>query len=149
VHVLHCAVATGCVDVVNKLVGLVDIDAVREGTTALALAVQRGDDKMIRALLAAGASVAKSAMLGVPMLHFAAASNAASVVDALVQFGAVDIHELGPERWTAVHAAASRGCLDALRALLSRGAAVDRCAVDDARPIDVAAAAATPALCVC
>jgi ankyrin repeat protein len=140
VHVLHCAVATGCVDVVNKLVGIVDVDAVRNGTTALAVSVQRGDDKMIRALLAAGASVAKSALLGVPMLHFAAARNAASIVDLLVQFGAVDINEAGPERWTAIHAAASRGCLDALRALLSHRAAVDLVAAGDARPIDLAAA---------
>lgn len=145
VELLHVATAVGCVDVVNKLTARgTSADAKLNGVAPIAVAVQRQDDAMVRALLNAGAraSGAESRVLGVPLLQLAASLNAVAVLESLVRLAKVAVDERGPLQWTALHAAAARGHCEAVRALLVHGGAdLHAVAADGSRPLDLAARA--------
>jgi len=90
------------------------------GSTALLFAVEAGDAESARLLLDAGADVDDSGADGRSVLVAAAFGGHRSVVDVLLDRGA-DVH-VADAGYTALHAAALRGELETVRALLAHGA---------------------------
>jgi ankyrin repeat protein len=112
----------------------------RDGWTPLHLAAFFGHERATRALLARGASVgAVSGTLEANQpLHAALAGGAQlGVVQALIASGA-DVGALGGAKYTPLHAAASRGNVEAVALLMARGADPHAQMDDGRRPADLA-----------
>lgn len=96
----------------------------RGGSTAILFAAQSGDTESVRVLLDAGADVNDTAADGRSALVLATFSGHPDTARALVDAGA-DVNADGAG-YTPLHAAALRGDLATVQALLARGADPDR-----------------------
>jgi hypothetical protein len=104
---------------------LTGADEVREpdGTTALHRAVDQDDLEKAKALLKAGGDVKAANRYGVTPLSLACTNGSGAMVSLLLDIGCRSEHAL-PGGETALMTAARTGRLDAVRALLARGADV-------------------------
>ena len=108
----------------------VDVHAVLPGSysTWLHVASQKGEEEIVRALIAEGADVNKATIceqLATPM-HFAAQSGHEAVIRALIEGGADFNSGDGIDGATPLHVAARGGCEVAARALIAAGAKIDK-----------------------
>jgi serine/threonine-protein phosphatase 6 regulatory ankyrin repeat subunit B len=141
-NALHCAAGRGHVDVIRWLlenngvgVGVVD----NAGRTALSYAAQGGNVEVIGCLLGFGANANAAAESGDTPLIFAASYPACSddapleaghrhgrlgAMERLVTKGGADVNAIGEKGMTALHHAAERGSVYAVRWLLQQGSNV-------------------------
>lgn len=108
------------------------------GNTALHWAMWNADLNFVQFLLQCGANPRSQNEKGETLLHLAARLDDAGLVSALKQLGLGEIRDQNGH--TALHLAARKGCLQALRALIVCTSSVDICDLEGNTPLHLAAA---------
>lgn len=123
---LHMAAKFGLSDIAKKLLTNCQIDeATHMGTTALINAASCGHNDLVNLLLSMGADPKKKNWYGTA-LHCAAEADQIQAIHTLCEVH-VDVDILDDHGRTPLFCAAQSGHIDALRALLGRGASVSSC----------------------
>lgn len=147
---VHHAASIGNQNMLRKLMELglgVDERLIEEGWTALFHAAKAGHDNILRILLFEyHAGFKKTANGGIYAIHTAAYHNHPQCIEVLLDAG-LDINVVNDAGRTALHSAANRGSIDAVRLLVEKGANV---AVEERetgmKPVDLAERKAFEAL---
>lgn len=133
---LHVAAASGCLPIVQALLGAgADVNARRAmGATPLHWACRGGHVDAVRALIAAGARPSEADGLGLTPAHLAAVRGHASVLQALAQAAGACLHARTPAGRTALHGVCIAGQgVHVAELLLQRAPALAWARDDDGR----------------
>jgi ankyrin repeat protein len=119
---LHIAAAACDVELLQRLRGLADVNAVDdEEATALHYAAKFGCPQAAKLLIESGARCSRD-WLGRLPIHYA---WSAELVDILVSLAGADVNAEDKDGWTPLHTAASECRVDALKRLIGLGASVN------------------------
>ena len=118
------AVRSGDAAAVRAVLASASVDpnaAEPDGTTALHVAVQKGDPELVTLLIRGGARAEIATRYGVKPLYLAAERGDARIIEALIEAGA-EVNAVTPQGVTPLMMAARTGRPDAVDVLLARGA---------------------------
>jgi ankyrin repeat protein len=113
------------------------LDVKRKDNTALAVAIYTGANELAKILVDAGAKLTRISGIGKSALHVAALANNSEMINYLVDSG-MDPSSRTIDIWgvTPLHDAANQGSYNAAKALIEKGAKVNKLSLLGATPLD-------------